>query len=261
MLKYLVAFSLFFISVSHAEVNIINGIPVDSVEAPWVVKININERYIQCTGSLISSRWILSAAHCFVDLDPNLYTVKGDGSGLSIHLQRLPKIKRILNHPRFISLRDTPLADIALIELMEDVKFSDTLRPIALMNEKELNSIRESEIFEIYGWGFVNSSRTTLPMGLNKIELPLVRRNDLQKLNEVEFFKLYPHWFDSRFLITYSKTYTLCNGDSGSGWIVNYAGEPRVAAVSSAGDCASVSIGNPVGPHLNWINQTIKSRR
>jgi secreted trypsin-like serine protease len=43
--------------------RITNGIPAPQYKFPWQVALIIDNMYF-CGGSLISSKWVLTAAHC-----------------------------------------------------------------------------------------------------------------------------------------------------------------------------------------------------
>lgn len=250
--------SLFFITVlfsvnMHAATSLVGGIEVSSTEAPWVVKIEKNGAQ-HCSGSLIASRWILTAGHCFSDARPSSYVILGGGTGKRKDLVPLPKVKRILIHPKFFSSSLTPLADIALVELSKDVAFSGSLRMIALLDSATLESIRERDPVSIYGWGNMDKDLTS-PTELRKIVLPIIPERDYLEIRKKLFFKRFPAWLDSsHFLLTFREKISTCGGDSGTGWTMNSAGETFLVAVHNAGDdCESISVGNIVSNHFSWM--------
>ncbi|KAM9323892.1 complement factor B-like [Gastrophryne carolinensis] len=105
---------------------------------PWIVNIKITrpEGVENCKGSVISKNFILTAAHCFQLKDmPHVVTVD-----LQIDDKKhTEKVKNIYRHPSYdpIGKQDKNIKrsydfDFALLELMDKLSFSATLRPICL---------------------------------------------------------------------------------------------------------------------------------
>nr|XP_023956580.1 tryptase-like [Chrysemys picta bellii] len=87
----------------HVFSRIIGG--QDAQEGRWPWHVSVEEYYHHvCGGSLVSAQGVVSAAHCF---DPH-----------------------IVIHPDYN--QSTFFADIALVQLMKPVNFTDTIRPISL---------------------------------------------------------------------------------------------------------------------------------
>jgi len=51
------------VPLDDAHQRITNGIPAAPCKFPWQVALIIDDNYF-CGGSLISSQWVLTAAHC-----------------------------------------------------------------------------------------------------------------------------------------------------------------------------------------------------
>lgn len=83
--------------------RIVGGFEIDITSAPWQVSLQSTNRRHFCGGSIISSKFILTAAHCttseLVKSDPKRVKIK---SGASIHREGAEKnVKRPLNHPKY----------------------------------------------------------------------------------------------------------------------------------------------------------------
>lgn len=236
-----------FIAMNSAYARVVNGFPATAEEAPWVVKIELNKVH-HCTGSLIASKWVLTAAHCLFNFDKSKMVILGGGSAKVGGLESLPKIKNTFIRPGYASFTQAPNKDIALIELEARIQESETLKPISLLNSEELSEIRNEEVFSFFGWGRTTKS-SEFPKQFLTFQHTLLDLNNRKLLRELEL-SLYKK---DGFLITYAEK-TSCSGDSGGGMVVEHRGETRLAGVLIQGNCRTISISNPVGNHLEWIN-------
>ncbi|XP_041096810.1 suppressor of tumorigenicity 14 protein homolog isoform X2 [Polyodon spathula] len=126
----------------HRSVGRIYG-GVKSLEAdwPWQVYVNNNQ---MCAGSIISRRWILSVAHCYsTDMLATSITVslgiikKDDSSMITIG------VKRFILHPQYDGRYDY---DMALLELDQEISYSDTVRRVCLPCTKDVENLIPSPV-------------------------------------------------------------------------------------------------------------------
>uniref|UniRef100_A0A7M5XN34 Peptidase S1 domain-containing protein n=1 Tax=Clytia hemisphaerica TaxID=252671 RepID=A0A7M5XN34_9CNID len=55
--------------------RIVNGVDSQSGRWPWITRLATTGNPLNCGGTLISDRWVLSAAHCFTAADKDSLTV------------------------------------------------------------------------------------------------------------------------------------------------------------------------------------------
>ena len=127
-----------------------------------------------CSGTIIASKWVLTAAHCVVDSD-NGYVE--DASSIKVLLGtsdlgrggRREDIKRIIVHPNYdYKINDS---DIALLELEYDsgiltIPVSGDDAPVRLLTK-------------VVGWGATDTNESTpdFPEKLHEVEIPIVSRS------------------------------------------------------------------------------------
>ncbi|XP_054478341.1 suppressor of tumorigenicity 14 protein homolog [Anoplopoma fimbria] len=116
--------------------RIVGGQNAEMGEWPWQVSLHFKTYGHVCGASIISERWLLTASHCFVtNSAENLVASNWQTySGLQDQykhegVQRQP-VKRIVSHPNYNQM--TFDYDIALLELSEPLKFTNTIQPICL---------------------------------------------------------------------------------------------------------------------------------
>ncbi|XP_050949612.1 complement factor B isoform X2 [Labeo rohita] len=118
---------------------------------PWLAQINVARppKGSNCMGSLVTSSYILTAAHCFLEGDtPEKITVKLDKD-------LIVKVKKYVLHPKYnitakkhMGIKEYYEFDVALVQLEKSVKMTSTLRPICIPCTKETNAalkLSESE--------------------------------------------------------------------------------------------------------------------
>ncbi|XP_060799449.1 transmembrane protease serine 4-like [Neoarius graeffei] len=111
------------------EDQIIGGMDTTIEMWPWQVSLHWDMQHL-CGGSLISTRWIISAAHCFTGKAKGL----GQWSVLLGQTYRTSSgavsVKSILLNEAHDSVsRDY---DIAMVQLATDVLLGDTIHPVCL---------------------------------------------------------------------------------------------------------------------------------
>ncbi|XP_035035440.1 complement factor B [Hippoglossus stenolepis] len=108
---------------------------------PWLASIRIeNQGLRNCLGSLVTSKFVLTAAHCFKfgDLPEHLKVEIDDGKGT------VKRVKTFILHPKYnVSAKvNEGVAefydyDVALIQLEEDVQISSFVRRICIPGTQE----------------------------------------------------------------------------------------------------------------------------
>uniref|UniRef100_A0A3B3ZWP3 Uncharacterized protein n=1 Tax=Periophthalmus magnuspinnatus TaxID=409849 RepID=A0A3B3ZWP3_9GOBI len=217
---------------------------------PWQVSLQIQGKHI-CGGSIISSMWILSAAHCFQSYNrPNMWKVQYGDVSLSTMRTQLPKsVSKIVSHENYNS--HTNDNDIALLKLSSPLTFSSRVKPVCLPNVGvDLSAERQAWVT---GWGALQVSGST-PDKMNQAEVTIYSRATCNA----------PYVLNNQVTKTMicagklSGGVDTCQGDSGGPLVVKQDGLWWLAGDTSWGiGCASQNrpgvYGN-VSYFINWIH-------
>ncbi|XP_054606889.2 suppressor of tumorigenicity 14 protein homolog isoform X1 [Nothobranchius furzeri] len=154
---------------------------------PWQVSLQMDRYGHVCGATLVASRWLLSAAHCFQDSDAIKYSdvrawraymgmrvmIKGN-HGASTRL-----IRRILLHPQYDQF--TSDYDIALLELSSPVFFNDLVQPVCVPAASH-TFITGTSCY-VTGWGVLMEDGE-LASRLQEASVKIINRSTCNKLYE-----------------------------------------------------------------------------
>ncbi|KAF5278811.1 hypothetical protein FQR65_LT03498 [Abscondita terminalis] len=204
-----------------AQNRIIGGHDADFGEFPYQVSLQYRNRHF-CGGSIIASKWILTAAHCV------------DGYRL--------RISRAIVHEQFY--QNQLKNDIALIVLSENVRISSSVQTVPLARSLP----RDNTVCKLSGWGYQVFESKTVPNNLQKIELNKISLWScrMQLWREIIF--------DTNVCTFNGKGQGSCQGDSGGPLV---CGGAQVGIVSRGIPCA---VGKPdiytsVPSFRTWIQE------
>ncbi|XP_042627707.1 suppressor of tumorigenicity 14 protein homolog [Cyprinus carpio] len=156
--------------------RIVGGQNADVGEWPWQVSLHFQTSGHVCGASIISNKWLLSAAHCFIQPD-SAYKITSNWltySGLrdqNIQDGSVQKrtLKNIITHPNYDSMTND--YDISLLELSDPLNFTNTAHPICLPASTHVFSAG-SACF-VTGWGTLREGGSVAQI-LQKAEVKVI---------------------------------------------------------------------------------------
>ncbi|XP_075216398.1 venom protease-like [Lycorma delicatula] len=193
------------------------GTPAEPKELPFMALVgygNKNDISWRCGGSIISTRYILSAAHCSEteDMGSAKWIRVGDLDTSTDKEDAKPQDFYIVtryNHPEYHP--PAKYNDIALYKVNKEIEFNQYVRPVCL---HQYTSILTHKNIMAAGWGrlgFVGPQSSKLM----KVELNLLPHNDCEKSTNKKELSEGIH-LRSMLCVGYKKgERDTCPGDSG----------------------------------------------
>ncbi|MFG1349476.1 serine protease [Xanthobacter autotrophicus] len=152
---------------------------------------NVTSFAPMCGGTVLTSRWILSAAHCFVEgqggkvdglrSTKNLFVHVGNTSLIADEDARdwIP-IKRIIAHPKYVT--GTNVNDIALVELERAPRRNVKVEQVTVVTQaSEPAELPNEARLHIIGWGTTSEGGSPSP-NLMETTLNAVDRNTCNRV-------------------------------------------------------------------------------
>ncbi|XP_027693546.1 prothrombin, partial [Vombatus ursinus] len=216
---------------SYIGGRIVHGDDAELGSAPWQVMLfRKTPQELLCGASLISDRWILTAAHClfYPPWDKN-FTVedvlvrigKHHRSKYERHMEKIAKLEKILIHPKY-NWKENLDRDIALLKLKQPITFTDYIHPVCLPSKDVVQKLFLSGYKgRVTGWGNLKetwtSSRENLPTLMQKINLPIVDQATCRGSTRI---KITDNMFCAGYKQDDEKRGDSCEGDSGGPFVM-----------------------------------------
>ncbi|XP_041969282.1 phenoloxidase-activating factor 3-like [Aricia agestis] len=251
--------------------RVVGGTIAGLYEFPWMALIATRTRSgldFSCGGSIINSRYILTAAHCIHNIagvrvgDYDITsTTDCQGSGTEYicetHYQDI-EVEEEIVHEGWSTSNPDKIHDIALLRLKEPVDFSHrNVAPICLPATEEMRimSLDDKKV-TVAGWGVTETGRDSKL--LRKVDISIVRRDTcLTKYKSSGNPKI----INENQVCAGKIRRDSCNGDSGSPMMLEseYRGSYRIVqyGLVSYGPtkCGSSVPGvyTNVAKYMDWI--------
>ncbi|NWQ86289.1 TMPS9 protease, partial [Burhinus bistriatus] len=186
--------------------KIVGGTDASRGEIPWQVSLKEDSRHF-CGATIIGDRWLLSAAHCFNETNPEAIeaymgtTSLGGTDGNAVKVN----VTRVIQHPLF-----NPIIldfDVAVLELARPLVFNKHIQPVCLPLAVQKFPVGKKCL--ISGWGNLQEGNVTKPEILQKASVGII---DQKTCNFLYNFSLTDQMICAGFL---EGKIDSCQGDSG----------------------------------------------
>jgi hypothetical protein len=242
------AISLFLIVTSFASRGeaIINGQVSGNI--PWMVRLEFtSDPTFFCGGALISSRWVLTAAHCVTQFS-GIRVIAGDLDRTQTETgEQIRTASTFVVHPNYRS--GYPGNDVALVQLSSAMTLNSKVKTIALADGRYDSSYDAT----VSGWGLT-------PSNSNVLRKATIRMDNAGTCSVNGIIGTVPSMFCAGAGTAPLTSVGICTGDSGGPLtMVNGAGQTQLVGVvnssySSAG-CPSDYGFTRVADFAPWIKQ------
>ncbi|XP_066579295.1 tryptase-like [Amia ocellicauda] len=226
------------VSSSHLSRSfIVGGYDAKEGQWPWQAYLKISQKYghnkhTSCGGSLISQRWVLTAAHCFDT--PYIFETSSVRLGAykldkrNPHEETITMKRKPIIHQNYMENQSGKGYDIALVELIPPVSYTRYISPVTLAEPDADDFTRGWECWST-GWGRIGVNESLLfPKTLQEVQTPVISNSRCNELRGLP-----------------TRDDMLCAGSGGKGTCQGDSGGPLV--------CRK-------GKRLKWIQAGITSR-
>ncbi|XP_075240502.1 anionic trypsin-like isoform X2 [Convolutriloba macropyga] len=152
--------------------------PESEQEFPWLVQFTSNDRVI-CTGAMIASNLVLTAAHCFDDAHKYVLFVGKYHTERHFTEQKSQKlrIKNYTLHPDYdIKTADN---DFAIVQLEQKAEINGFVNTICLPDAHV--KISEDMMCFVAGWGTTAFGTLNYPKVLQEVYIPILKPSVCEK--------------------------------------------------------------------------------
>jgi len=246
--------------------RVIGGVETAAGVYPWIAALRLspNGQLAYCSGTLVSSKWAITAAHCIVGSGPtSLVLGEHDitSSNDAEDTNRREVSVSVIVHPDYDS--HTTNNDIALLKLVEEVDLS--IYTPACLPASSADYVGQTA--KVYGWGKTDPCGTAGSAKLMEAEVEIVSdaacesSTGLQQCSANPATVGYSGQITDQMLCASATGKDACQGDSGGPLTVKDSDQHHLAGVVSWGaGCAADGLPGvyaEVAKFRTWVDATV----
>ncbi|CAJ1065457.1 transmembrane protease serine 4a isoform X4 [Xyrichtys novacula] len=153
-----------------SQERIVGGKDAYIEDWPWQVSLQQNGRHT-CGGSIVSSNWVVTAAHCFAGSKKELSGWKVVAGKTYLATLGGYSVDRIILHGDYDTARND--YDIAMMRLSSPISIGETRKPVCLPPQSF--GLTAGATMAVTGWGYLEENGNVSP-SLQKAAVPLIDR-------------------------------------------------------------------------------------
>ncbi|KAF5922320.1 chymotrypsinogen B-like [Diceros bicornis minor] len=230
--------------------RIVNGEDAVPSSWPWQVSLQTRSGFHFCGGSLISQRWVVTAAHCGVRKSHRVVAGASD-LGSDEEAVQVLRIAEVFEHPLWDQY--TVRNDIALLKLATPARLSETVSPVCLPRANA--SFPVGSRCATTGWGKTRYNANKTPDRLQQAVLPL--------LSNAECKKYWGTKIANVMICAGASGVASCMGDSGGPLVCQKDGAWTLVGIVSwgSGRCLPFSPGvyARVTEFIPWVREVMET--
>lgn len=143
--------------------KIIGGLPINIAQAPWHVGLLFFGHEHRCGGSIISNRWILTAAHCLHQVTPPMYNILA-GTSDKLYGGKVYAVEAHWVHEKYAVYSAD--YDFGVIKLQEEIIFNERIQPVQLPKIHDVDPEVDTKVL-VSGW---DSNRLLHAVSLSTVD-------------------------------------------------------------------------------------------
>uniref|UniRef100_A0A8C7A0Y3 Coagulation factor IX n=1 Tax=Neovison vison TaxID=452646 RepID=A0A8C7A0Y3_NEOVI len=235
--------------------RVVGGKDAKPGQFPWQVLLN-GKIEAFCGGSIISEKWVVTAAHCIEPGDKITVVAGEHNTMVNEHTEQKRNVIRTILHHSYNATINKYNHDIALLELDEPLTLNSYVTPICVADREYTNIFLKFGSGYVSGWGRVFNRGRSASV-LQYLKVPLVDRATCLRSTK---FTIYNNMFCAGF---HEGGKDSCQGDSGGPHVTEVEGVNFLTGIISWGEeCAmkgKYGIYTKVSRYVNWIKEKTKS--
>ncbi|KAG4065350.1 hypothetical protein HA402_012295 [Bradysia odoriphaga] len=228
--------------------RIVGGVETGVNEYPMMAGlVDTQIRELYCGATIISSQYVITAAHCVENKDiTKIAVVVGEHDvtrGSDTNATKIYPISKCTTHPQYVGSNN----DVAICEIIGDIQFSAQVGPVCLPFQHRRDSFNDVTV-TVLGWGLLEFGgvKSTVLQETNVKVIPMKKCRDN-----------YPNAGQSH-LCTFACGKGTCQMDSGGPILWQdpvTSSLVLVGIISNAIGCASgfPELGVRAGAYIDWI--------